>query len=769
MKSMKKLFGSIVLTGVLLCSVSSAQVNAAAANGDQTTKFNTALASDIQDTQEAQEVSPSGYRSPGYHIPSIAEDAANSGKYPKVTASHLDPSYNASLANLTTTVKDQGPTGCCWAFAAMGASESSLISRGMTDTSVDLSENHLAYFNYAPAADPLGGTTGDNITLPAGSDYLQMGGNLYDSTISLANWVGVASESIAPFPTTYLPTPVNSALAYTSDTAHLQNTYWISMTDAAIVKQMIVEKGAGVVSFYAPTNTPFEYFTYYNENNSAFYYNAGTDSNHEVSIVGWDDNFSKANFSGSSGSGPTPMNNGAWLIKNSWGTSQGIAGYNWISYEDTSIMASDAAFYDYEAATNYVHNYQYDGTSNFIYSEDYANQVYMANAFTAASCEGVEAVSFYTASPNTNYSIQIYSGLAPQSIPTAGTKAFAVEQTGIATYAGYHTIKLTQPVTVSAGERFSVIIKLEKPNAIVPTVVDSSKYYSDGLSYTSFSSAGQSYFSSTGSSWEDVSSSGYINFRIKAFSNSRIPLDGAIVSDIPNQPFTGALIAPKVSVVKDGRLLTESVDYTLSYLNNTAIGTATVTIRAIGAYGGSIAKTFTIYQPVTNIATAPTVTISKVKDQTYTGKAKTPIISVMDGNYAMSLGYDYSVTYSKNTKVGTATITITGINKYTGVKSTTFKILPNKVKISKLKNSAAKTATITWKKVTGATGYQVYYSTKKSSGFKSAGKATSKLTLTKKKLKKSKKYYFKVRAYKLVNKKKVYGPYSSVKTVTIKK
>ena len=80
-----------------------------------------------------------------------------------------------------------------------------------------------------------------------------------------------------------------------------------------------------------------------------------------------------------------------------------------------------------------------------------------------------------------------------------------------------------------------------------------------------------------------------------------------------------------------------------------------------------------------------------------------------------------------------------------------------------------KSFTASWKKVSGASGYTVYYSTKKTSGFKSKTvKGNSKVRYTVKSLKKGKTYYVKARAYRTVSGKKVYGPYTSLVRVKAK-
>ena len=90
--------------------------------------------------------------------------------------------------------------------------------------------------------------------------------------------------------------------------------------------------------------------------------------------------------------------------------------------------------------------------------------------------------------------------------------------------------------------------------------------------------------------------------------------------------------------------------------------------------------------------------------------------------------------------------------------------------LKSVKSTKARTAVITWKKNKKATGYEIYMSTKKASGYKkiTTVKSWKKVTYTKKKLKKNKKYYFKVRAYKTAEGKKYYSAYSKVKAVKVK-
>ncbi|MCI9531424.1 MAG: hypothetical protein HFH38_06705 [Lachnospiraceae bacterium] len=158
----------------------------------------------------------------------------------------------------------------------------------------------------------------------------------------------------------------------------------------------------------------------------------------------------------------------------------------------------------------------------------------------------------------------------------------------------------------------------------------------------------------------------------------------------------------------------------------------------------------------------------KVEKAVYNGKARKPEVAVrMDGKLLVET-IDYTVSYSNHVKVGQGTITITGIEGYTGKKIVKFNILPAKVKNVKLTAKKGGKAAVKFTKAAGVKGYQVTYSA--SSSFKSAkNKNITKNSVTLGGLKKNKVYYVKVRAYTIVNGKKVYGSYSTKVKVKIKK
>lgn len=212
----------------------------------------------------------------------------------------------------------------------------------------------------------------------------------------------------------------------------------------------------------------------------------------------------------------------------------------------------------------------------------------------------------------------------------------------------------------------------------------------------------------------------------------------------------------------------------VSYSNNGIVNVGTYIIKAY--FGGDTAcynliseQTATLTIKAKNIAD---VTVSGIKDKTYTGKKLTQAIVIKDGNMTLKEGTDYTIKYKSNKKIGTATITITGKGNYTGEIKRTFKITPKGTKLTKL-TAGKKQFKVTWKKQrTETSGYEIQYSTDKN--FKSGNKKVkikkNKTTSnTIKKLKGKKKYYVRIRTYKVVDGKKYYSGWSKVLKVKTKK
>ena len=246
---------------------------------------------------------------------------------------------------------------------------------------------------------------------------------------------------------------------------------------------------------------------------------------------------------------------------------------------------------------------------------------------------------------------------------------------------------------------------------------------------------------------------------------SRISISKASVTlSTSTYAYDGKAKKPGVTVKLNGKTLKNGTDYTVSYSNNTKVGTAKVTITGKGNYTGSVSKTYSIKN---NFKKA---TISGISNKSYTGKNITQSITVKYNGKTLKKGTDYTVSYSSNKNIGTATVKVAGKGSYTGTITKTFKINPAKQEIQKL-TAKSKAFFVDWAQKGSATGYEIQYAT--NSKFTSAKKVTitnnktDKTTISK--LSGKKKYYVRVRSYTTVKGTKYYGAWSASKSVTTKK
>ena len=246
---------------------------------------------------------------------------------------------------------------------------------------------------------------------------------------------------------------------------------------------------------------------------------------------------------------------------------------------------------------------------------------------------------------------------------------------------------------------------------------------------------------------------------------SRISISKAIVTlSTSTYAYDGKAKKPGVTVKLNGKTLKNGTDYTVSYSNNTKVGTAKVTITGKGNYTGSVSKTYSIKNDFKK------ATISGISTKAFTGKNITQSITVKYNGKTLKNGTDYTVSYSSNKNIGTATVKIAGKGSYIGTITKAFKINPAKQEIQKL-TAKSKAFFVDWAQKGSATGYEIQYAT--NSKFTSAKKVTitnnktDKTTISK--LSGKKKYYVRVRSYTTVKGTKYYGAWSASKSVTTKK
>ena len=395
----------------------------------------------------------------------------------------LPVSYDLRVTGRVTPVRDQFNCGSCWALA----SYSSLESSYMPTESLDFSENNLKNMH------------GFDISCCDGGDH-------YMTIAYLARWGGPVYESDDPYSIANCTSPAPTSRR------HFQEAIFIpdrtSSLNNDLIKQAVMTHGAMYTSMYINSS-------YYNIVNKAYYYKNANTANHAVCIVGWDDNFDKNKFT------TVPSGNGAFIAKNNWGTFWGENGYFYISYYDSKIGRDNVIFKAADSVDRFDRIYQYDQlgwTSSYGYS---SNTAWFASVFTASSDAQLAAASWYAPATNVSYELFVYLD------PTLGPinpNSWVLKQTGSLPNAGYYTVPLNQMIPLTAGHKFSVVVKLTTPGYNYPI-----SYESRIIGYTSTASAnaGESYISAYGTSWTDLTTK---------FSNASVCLKAFTIPNPPVPP-----------------------------------------------------------------------------------------------------------------------------------------------------------------------------------------------------------------------------------------
>lgn len=252
----------------------------------------------------------------------------------------------------------------------------------------------------------------------------------------------------------------------------------------------------------------------------------------------------------------------------------------------------------------------------------------------------------------------------------------------------------------------------------------------------------------------------YRGTKVITFNITQRNIELGYFSSIASQVYLGSALRPIPAITYSSASLKNNVDYKVTYSNNINKGTATATITGIGNYKGTVKKTFTIQS-----RSILTCSVAPIASKNYTGKAIKPNLIIKYGSRTLVKNVDYTLSYASNTNIGTATIKITAKGNYTGTKNISFIIIPKKISGVGAKNITKSSMTIKWSKA-NATGYQIYRATAYDGSYKKIRtiKSANTTSYTNKGLSSQKEYYYKVRAYKVVNGKYYYGTFSNVLT-----
>ena len=368
----------------------------------------------------------------------------------------LPSRYDSRDWGWTSPVRDQGEMGACWTFGTLGALESALLKA--TGITYDFSENNmqntmLKYSKYGNINNKEGG--------------IRELGLLY-----IVSWLGVIPQEYD----TYDELGKLSPLIATDENIRIQDVITVdprkNSTDNDAFKKAILECGAATTGYYANE-------TCYNNKTFAYYQTTMNITNHAVCFVGWDDNYPASNFL------ITPPGNGAWIVKNSWGTDWGDKGYFYLSYYDPSLLNTTFAIaFNIDNIVNYTKNYQTDfggELDTYTSKPKPGDNITAANIYESIGIDSISAVGSYF-DDDEHYKIEIFVN-----------RALRHTQTGIAAYTGYHTIILEDEIAIKEGDVFEV--RLTKPT--IKVVGNSRHNYEANTS-----------FISGGNGWTDLSSRG---------------------------------------------------------------------------------------------------------------------------------------------------------------------------------------------------------------------------------------------------------------------
>ncbi len=469
-------------------------------------------------------------------FPAAASDLPAAFPFSSAELEYTDPPYS-------TEAKNQNPHGTCWAFSAVACAEADAIkNHGADKNSIDLAEWHLAYFAYHGLREG----TGDSVSLSGNTPYYNLGGYDMLSVLTLSAGIGFVSEESAPYET-LLKVPT-AELEYGSmyDCEYrINNVILLDISnDPEAVKAAIYEYGAVAANYYSNTD-------YLNMSANATYAQYCGDSSktadHAVTIVGWDDNYSRSNFKALNG---RPKGNGAWLVKNSWGTDFGFSGYFWISYYDATLTGGAA--FDVVPAETYDKIYQHDGgvTLQYVdstFSDEIVN-VFNCNARGSELLTAV-GVSVTDRGGSNEYTLKIYSD--PEYTSDNGFTYGRVMHTQKGyLHNGYNSIYLDTPVELTRGDTFAVSICSD---AGIMVDGDSESELISGTVYKSEAEvlSGQTYYKEGGDPWKDASEDGTPwNARIKALTvtaNKRSEPKLSALPDISTLTYGEPLSSAKLS------------------------------------------------------------------------------------------------------------------------------------------------------------------------------------------------------------------------------
>ena len=426
----------------------------------------------------------------------VIEKPISSDKKGQLKATISQTSYNAGDDGYITIPKDQGNTGVCWAFSAAGAIEANAKKRGLG--TYDFSESHIVYSLISGAyKTPITSNkyhvemNDGGKALYAPSYYFKGFGQLLEN-----EWT---YQSVLPKinPSEYKQgRRIISVSNYTYENVSNSNAACTS-NEITNIKSKIIERGSAIGSMYMdeylfPSTYPNNYLS--TTANSSY-------SNHAVLIVGWNDSIPKSKFNGAT-------RDGAWIIKNSWGTDWKAGGYFYISYDD-NFICKNIASYDGVSTTTYDNTYyssELVGDLSLVFS----NTNYLATKYHLKnSQEELKRVS-YAIGPNSTYKVYLSKS------NTLTSKAdWQLLKSGTSNKYSIESIDISSPILLNSD--FTIIIEYTVSTGSNASLFSTCNFIDDtaNISYPT----GVNYYSNNLTSWQDMANMTIGSENIKCAAN----------------------------------------------------------------------------------------------------------------------------------------------------------------------------------------------------------------------------------------------------------